>query len=143
LGETLCPSSCCNCSRAKLRSDHAYGGDWVLFAHERQVAAELQEELAQIGENGLAELSLGVLIFEAEEFEDVVVLERQQVAALRLGGETFLGIALHRHVSKEKPRVDLTAQFAHGPAFAGRHGHVEVAFAWPVCSRANVRVMGP
>jgi len=52
-------------------------GQRVFFTDEREVAAEFEEEVAEVGEDGATKFSLGVLLVEAEEFEHVVIFERK------------------------------------------------------------------
>jgi len=103
-------------------------GDRKLLADERQVAAEFEEEIAEVGEDRLAELLLGVLVAQPEELQDVVVLERQQVALLGVIGQALFWVAPDRHVPQVQAGIDLPAEFADRPAFAGRHLQIEVAF---------------
>ena len=49
--------------------------DRMLFAHERELAAKFQEQIAHVGEHGLSQLAFCVLFGQAEEVEYIVILE--------------------------------------------------------------------
>ncbi len=59
-----------------------------------------------------------MFVFKAEEFEDVMVFERHEVAAFCIVGQALLGIAFDGRVAFKKSGVDLAAEFTNRPAFA-------------------------
>jgi hypothetical protein len=118
-------------------------GDRKLLADERQVAAEFEEEIAEVGEDRLAELLLGVLVAQPEELQDVVVLERQQVALLGVIGQALFWVAPDRHVPQVQAGIDLPAKFADRPTLARGHGQIEVAFVRSIADGHDFRVVRP
>ncbi len=84
-----------------------------------------------------------MLFSQAEELEDVVILERQEVALLGLGGQAFFGIAFDRDVTQKESRVDLSAEFADRPALASGHGQVEIAFIRAFAGGQNHSMLRP
>ncbi|GIW41862.1 MAG: hypothetical protein KatS3mg076_2439 [Candidatus Binatia bacterium] len=102
----------------------------LLPAHEAEVATQLEQELLQTADEGLLELALGILVLEAQELEDVgildLLLDRDLVARRRAGAFAKHG----RLVARErgalvKLALDLPFELADRPAAAQRFGFVE------------------
>lgn len=82
-------------------------------------------------------------IFQAEELQDVVVFERQQVTRFGLVGQAFFRAFANRNVAGEEIRVDLAAEFADRPTLCDGHFQVEVSLGRRIASSNDLPMVGP
>jgi hypothetical protein len=112
------------------------------LGHEGEVRAELQQELPQVGNQGLLQLQLGMGLGQVEELEQVDVFKNLMRKGMQLSRRRRDN--WRREDDAFEPCAGkLPFQLAPAPPFLDRKAHVILALFGPLAAAQDHQVVGP